>query len=61
MSGEYQMHGTPIQSTASVRTANARDIPANMAERLIVALDVRSPDDANALIKKLDGIVSFYK
>ena len=56
------MHGTPILATASVRTAaNARDIPTNMAERLIVALDVRSPDDANALIKKLDGIVSFYK
>src|ERR1700730_8063045 len=62
MTGEYQMHGAPIQPTASVRTAaNARDIPTNMAERLIVALDVRRPDDANALIKKLDGIVSFYK
>src|ERR1700720_3547012 len=62
MSGAYQMHGTPIPATASIRSAAiARDIPTNMAERLIVALDVRSPDDANALIRKLDGIVSFYK
>jgi orotidine-5'-phosphate decarboxylase len=62
MSGAYQMHGTPIPATASIRSAAiARDIPTNMAERLIVALDVRSPDDANALISKLDGIVSFYK
>jgi orotidine-5'-phosphate decarboxylase len=57
MSGEYQMHGTPIPATASIR----RDIPTNMAERLIVALDVRSPDVARPLVKKLDGIVSFYK
>lgn len=56
------MHGTPTRATASIRTsANVRDIPANMAERLIVALDVSSPDDAKELIKKLDGIVSFYK
>ncbi len=51
------MHGAPIPVTASIR----RDIPANMADRLIVALDVRSPDDARAIVKKLDGIVSFYK
>ena len=56
------MHGTPNPATVSIRTAaNARDIPTNMAERLIVALDVPSPDDAKELIKKLDGIVSFYK
>jgi orotidine-5'-phosphate decarboxylase len=55
MPGEYQMHGTPIPATIR------RDIPPNMTDRLIVALDVRSPDDARALVKKLDGIVSFYK
>jgi orotidine-5'-phosphate decarboxylase len=62
MSGEYQMHGTPNPATVSIRTAAiARDIPTNMAERLIVALDVPSPDDAKELIKQLEGIVSFYK
>jgi orotidine-5'-phosphate decarboxylase len=56
------MHGTPIPPMASSRSAAiARDIPTNMAERLIVALDVPSPNDAKELIKKLDGIVSFYK
>ena len=56
------MHGTPKLATASIRTASkGRDIPANMADRLIVALDVPSPDDAKALVKKLEGIVSFYK
>ena len=56
------MRGTPNPATASIRTAaNARDVPADMAERLIVALDVRNPDDAKELVKKLDGIVSFYK
>jgi orotidine-5'-phosphate decarboxylase len=62
MSGEYQMHGTPNPATASIRTAtNARDIPANMADRLIVALDVPSPEDAKVLVNKLNDIVSFYK
>ena len=40
---------------------NMRDVPASMAERLIVALDVPSPSDAEILVEKLDGIVSFYK
>lgn len=31
------------------------------AERLIVALDFESADDANRLIQKLDGVVSYYK
>lgn len=30
-------------------------------ERLIVALDVPSPDEAYAVVEQLDGIVSFYK
>ncbi len=55
------MHGTPIPPTASIRSAALARIPTNMAERLIVALDVRSPDDARAVVKKLDDIVYFYK
>jgi orotidine-5'-phosphate decarboxylase len=38
-----------------------RDIPANMADRLIVALDVPSVRQAENLTERLDGIVSFYK
>lgn len=39
----------------------SRDVPANMADRLIVALDVPTPEQASNLIDRLDGIVSFYK
>jgi orotidine-5'-phosphate decarboxylase len=39
----------------------ARDVPATMAERLIVALDVPTIDGAVRLAGQLDGIVSFYK
>ena len=39
----------------------ARDVPATMAERLIVALDVPTIDGAVRLVGQLDGIVSFYK
>jgi orotidine-5'-phosphate decarboxylase len=38
-----------------------RDVPENMADRLIVALDVRRPSEARELVHKLDGIVSFFK
>ena len=38
-----------------------REVPDNMAERLIVALDVSTPEQARELISKLDGIISFYK
>lgn len=41
--------------------AMQRDVPANMADRLIVALDVTSPFEAKRLIDQLDGIVSFFK
>lgn len=40
---------------------SSRDLPANMADRLIVALDVPTIQEANALVEKLDGVVSFYK
>jgi len=32
-----------------------------MADRLIVALDVRSPDEARRIVRELDGAVSFFK
>jgi orotidine-5'-phosphate decarboxylase len=38
-----------------------RDIPEAMADRLIVALDVPTIDDAAQLAGQLDGIVSFFK
>jgi orotidine-5'-phosphate decarboxylase len=40
---------------------SARDIPARIEDRLIVALDVPSIDEARALIATLDGVVSFFK
>jgi orotidine-5'-phosphate decarboxylase len=40
---------------------NIRSVPARMSDRLIVALDVRSPAAAEALVEQLDGVVSFYK
>jgi orotidine-5'-phosphate decarboxylase len=39
----------------------ARDVPATMAERLLVALDVPTIDGAVRLAGQLDGIVSFFK
>jgi orotidine-5'-phosphate decarboxylase len=39
----------------------ARDIPAAMADRLIVALDVPTTVGATRLAQRLDGIVSFFK
>jgi orotidine-5'-phosphate decarboxylase len=36
-------------------------LPANMAERLIVALDVPTITQAAALVDQLDGVVSFFK
>lgn len=39
----------------------ARDLPARMGDRLIVALDVPSVAQARELVTKLEGVVSFYK
>ena len=39
----------------------ARDVPANMAERLIVALDVPTPDKARDVVQELSGVVTFFK
>lgn len=38
-----------------------REIPQNMADRLIVALDVASLAEARAIVARLDGIASFFK
>jgi orotidine-5'-phosphate decarboxylase len=62
MAGDNQMHGTKIPAAAIAGAdRKLRDVPENMAERLIVALDVRSPPEAEALVNKLDGVVSFFK
>ena len=39
----------------------ARDVPHDMADRLIVALDVDSVAAAAAMADRLDGVVSFFK
>lgn len=41
--------------------AAARDLPAEMAERLIVALDLPKVEEARAMADRLDGVVSFFK
>jgi orotidine-5'-phosphate decarboxylase len=61
MPGEDKMHGRPVRAMAPMRVPVARAVPDNMADRLIVALDVRSPNTAREIVRKLDGIVSFYK
>ena len=38
-----------------------RDVPARMADRLIVALDVPRIDQAREIIARLDGVASFFK
>ncbi len=55
------MHGTDLPRNSIVGQKAMREIPANMAERLIVALDVSTPEEAELLVEKLDGVVSFYK
>lgn len=41
--------------------APKRDVPTEMADRLIVALDFTNPFQARELAERLDGIVSFFK
>jgi orotidine-5'-phosphate decarboxylase len=38
-----------------------RNVPASMADRLIVALDVTGVDEARALVAQLSGTISFFK
>jgi orotidine-5'-phosphate decarboxylase len=42
-------------------TGNPRNLPSAMADRLIVALDVPSIRQAEALVDALDGVVEFFK
>jgi orotidine-5'-phosphate decarboxylase len=47
---------------AGFRKANAkRDLPRDMKDRLIVALDLESVEQAKAVVTQLDGMVSFFK
>ncbi len=38
-----------------------RDVPNNIEERLIAALDVPTIGEARALVDRLDGVISFFK
>src|SRR5271170_6387099 len=40
---------------------NSRNLPSDMADRLIVALDVPTIGQAEALVDALDGVVTFFK
>jgi orotidine-5'-phosphate decarboxylase len=51
----------PDGSVIQVNGDSERDLPKNMADRLIVALDVPSIDKAYRLVDDLDGTVSFFK
>jgi orotidine-5'-phosphate decarboxylase len=42
-------------------TPGGRDLPARMADRLIVALDVPRIDQARDMVARLDGVASFFK
>ncbi len=44
-----------------LKSAKPRDLPIEMAERLIVALDVDTVAEALHLVRRLDGVVSFFK
>ncbi len=50
----------PLDSGVTM-TKVARDLPPRMADRLIVALDVATTAEAEDLVQKLDGVVSFFK
>lgn len=50
----------PLDSGVPTTQSN-REVPDVMAERLIVALDVQTTQQAIELVDKLDGVVSFFK
>lgn len=50
-----------VGGAAGHNVGNPRNLPSDMAERLIVALDVPSIGQAEALVAALDGVVSFFK
>ena len=45
----------------SLREANPRRLPARVADRLIVALDVQTVGEAKQIVDELAGTVSFFK
>jgi orotidine-5'-phosphate decarboxylase len=51
------MQADPLAHSAG----NPRNLPSAMADRLIVALDVPSIGQAEALVEALDGVVAFFK
>jgi orotidine-5'-phosphate decarboxylase len=56
------MHATAVQPyTTFSRAAKMRDVPDRMADRLIVALDVSTPEAAENLVNQLGDAVLFYK
>ena len=59
--GGQTMHGSAVPPSTLSGPVKMRDVPERMADRLIVALDVPTPDDAEQLVNQLDGVVSFYK
>jgi orotidine-5'-phosphate decarboxylase len=55
--GETRMpEGSPLR-----QPTNPRELPATMADRLIVALDVPTIDQAKRLVETLKGTVGFFK
>jgi orotidine-5'-phosphate decarboxylase len=48
-------------ATDAVGTAPHRDLPSEMQDRLIVALDLDSVAAAQEMVRRLDGVVSFFK
>jgi orotidine-5'-phosphate decarboxylase len=51
----------PDPSGSTRSTGIKRDLPADMKDRLIVALDVASVQAAKRMVRELDGVVSFFK
>ncbi len=58
---EYVLDTTHAIRFPDGMLGNPRNLPADMAERLIVAIDVPTIGEASRLIEQLDGIVSFFK
>src|ERR1700722_13891460 len=56
------MGGRPMPDGSGFRPAGSkRDLPTEMKDRLIVALDVGSVAEAIGIVRQLHGVVSFFK
>jgi orotidine-5'-phosphate decarboxylase len=56
------MEENPMPEAAdAVRTTPIRDLPSDMKDRLIVALDLDSVAAAREMVRRLDGVASFFK